>query len=230
MGSSGTELLATSGDALRVWEYSGDAPNGGQMSGYVNAKPSNGGHRLTLKSTLSGVSYALCLHYASANEKIVESAATREHWCTNHELLLERKSSLDDCDVLYRHDLYSMEYRDCDSRNPTDCSWPRSVRCCLASGIYGHLRFRGRWRLFTRFRPSLTRAFDHPVRNANAETHERRRAGCSRSRTTRNCSFTADRIQSSGCKLYEYLPYRQQWHTNIGYAESRTAGLGIEGA
>lgn len=122
MGSSGTELLATSGDALRVWEYSGDAPNGGQMSGYVNAKPSNGGHRLTLKSTLSGVSYALCLPYVSANEKTVESAATREHWCTNYKLLLERKSSLNDCDILNRHDLYRMEYRDRDSRNPTDCS------------------------------------------------------------------------------------------------------------
>lgn len=48
----GTELLATAGDALRVWEYAGD----GQMqgTGYVGSKPT-GGHRLTLKSTLSGV-------------------------------------------------------------------------------------------------------------------------------------------------------------------------------
>jgi len=53
-GSNGTELLATSGDALRVWEYAGDTSNGGPMSGYVNVKQTGGGHRLTLKSTLSG--------------------------------------------------------------------------------------------------------------------------------------------------------------------------------
>lgn len=47
----GTELLATSGDALRVWEYAGDGQM--QSSGYVGSKPT-GGHRLTLKSTLSG--------------------------------------------------------------------------------------------------------------------------------------------------------------------------------
>ncbi|KAI5123856.1 hypothetical protein M0805_005673 [Coniferiporia weirii] len=53
MGAAGAELLATSGDALRVWEYAGDAapPPG---AGYVGAKQSGGGHRLTLKSTLSG--------------------------------------------------------------------------------------------------------------------------------------------------------------------------------
>lgn len=54
-GGNGTELLATSGDALRVWEYAGDTSNGVPMSGYVNVKQTGGGHRLTLKSTLSGV-------------------------------------------------------------------------------------------------------------------------------------------------------------------------------
>lgn len=52
----GVELLATSGDALRVWEYAGDptGATGGQM-GYVGMKQPTGSHRLTLKSTLSGV-------------------------------------------------------------------------------------------------------------------------------------------------------------------------------
>ncbi|KII92490.1 hypothetical protein PLICRDRAFT_102733 [Plicaturopsis crispa FD-325 SS-3] len=53
--SSSTELLATTGDALRVWEYSSDAQPA--MSGYVGRQPSSSaGHRLTLKTALSGQS------------------------------------------------------------------------------------------------------------------------------------------------------------------------------
>jgi WD repeat-containing protein 68 len=48
-----TELLATTGDALRVWEYSSDSPP--SISGYVGRQPSSGGHSLTLKTALSGV-------------------------------------------------------------------------------------------------------------------------------------------------------------------------------
>jgi len=47
------ELLATTGDALRVWEYFGDAPPA--SSAYVGRQPTGGGHRLTLKTALSGV-------------------------------------------------------------------------------------------------------------------------------------------------------------------------------
>lgn len=47
------ELLATTGDALRVWEYFGDAPPA--SSAYVGRQPSGSGHRLTLKTALSGV-------------------------------------------------------------------------------------------------------------------------------------------------------------------------------
>ncbi|KAI6021480.1 WD40-repeat-containing domain protein [Pisolithus microcarpus] len=52
--SPSTELLATTSDALRVWEYSGDAPLA--SSAYVGRQPSGGGHRLTLKTGLSGQS------------------------------------------------------------------------------------------------------------------------------------------------------------------------------
>ncbi|KAG1752999.1 WD40-repeat-containing domain protein [Suillus lakei] len=48
------ELLATTGDALRVWEYFGDAPPA--SSAYVGRQPTGGGHRLTLKTALSGQS------------------------------------------------------------------------------------------------------------------------------------------------------------------------------
>lgn len=56
--SASSELLATAGDALRVWEYANDG-HGVQGSGYVGVKQTGGGHRLTLKSTLSGVSFNL---------------------------------------------------------------------------------------------------------------------------------------------------------------------------
>ncbi|THH20784.1 hypothetical protein EW146_g642 [Bondarzewia mesenterica] len=51
--ASTTELLATTGDALRVWEYTSDASPA--VSNFVGRQPSAGGHRLTLKSALSGV-------------------------------------------------------------------------------------------------------------------------------------------------------------------------------
>lgn len=48
-----TELLATTGDALRIWEYSSDQqPN---ASSYVGRQASGGGHRLALRAALSGV-------------------------------------------------------------------------------------------------------------------------------------------------------------------------------
>ena len=50
------ELLATTGDALRVWEYASDGTAGGGAGGYVGRQPGGGGHRLTLKTALSGVS------------------------------------------------------------------------------------------------------------------------------------------------------------------------------
>jgi WD repeat-containing protein 68 len=57
--SPSTELLATTGDALRVWEYSSDAQP--VMSGYVGRQPASAGHRLTLKTALSGVRAMACL-------------------------------------------------------------------------------------------------------------------------------------------------------------------------
>ncbi|CAL1708190.1 unnamed protein product [Somion occarium] len=47
-----SELLATTGDALRVWEYSSDAPH--TMSSFVGRPSSGGGHRLSLRAALSG--------------------------------------------------------------------------------------------------------------------------------------------------------------------------------
>ncbi|KAJ3526928.1 hypothetical protein NM688_g8197 [Phlebia brevispora] len=48
-----TELLASTGDALKIWEYSNDVPMG--MSAFVGRQPSGTGHRITLKATLAGV-------------------------------------------------------------------------------------------------------------------------------------------------------------------------------
>lgn len=56
LAGANAELLATSGDALRVWELAESVSAG---SGYVGMKASGGSHRLTLKSTLSGVRSSL---------------------------------------------------------------------------------------------------------------------------------------------------------------------------
>ncbi|KAJ7594749.1 WD40 repeat-like protein [Mycena floridula] len=50
--SPATELLATTGDALRVWEYSSDIAS--TMSNYVGRQAGNGSHNLSLKTALSG--------------------------------------------------------------------------------------------------------------------------------------------------------------------------------
>lgn len=49
-----SELLATTGDALRVWEYASDGQQG--MTQYVGRPASGGGHRLSLRAALSGQS------------------------------------------------------------------------------------------------------------------------------------------------------------------------------
>lgn len=52
--SASTELLATTGDALRIWEYNGDAPPA--SSTFVGRQPAiSSGHSLTMKTALSGV-------------------------------------------------------------------------------------------------------------------------------------------------------------------------------
>jgi WD repeat-containing protein 68 len=49
-----TELLATTGDSLRIFEYTSDAPIA--SSSFVGRQATSGGHRLSLKAALSGVS------------------------------------------------------------------------------------------------------------------------------------------------------------------------------
>lgn len=70
--SASTELLATTGDALRVWEYSGDGPV--TSSNYVGRQPSvSSGHSLTMKTALSGVSAVLfsfpCVNFRFSSQK-----------------------------------------------------------------------------------------------------------------------------------------------------------------
>jgi WD repeat-containing protein 68 len=59
--SPSTELLATTGDALRVWEYSSDAPP--STSGYVGRQSTSGTHTLALKTALSGVCSFCSVHF-----------------------------------------------------------------------------------------------------------------------------------------------------------------------
>lgn len=54
-----SELLATTGDALRIWEYRSDAQPA--MSSYVGRQPTGSGHQLSLRAALSGVSLMLSI-------------------------------------------------------------------------------------------------------------------------------------------------------------------------
>jgi DDB1- and CUL4-associated factor 7 len=50
-----TELLATTGDVLRIWEYVSDV-GASATSTYVGRQPTGSGHRLSVRGALSGVS------------------------------------------------------------------------------------------------------------------------------------------------------------------------------
>lgn len=91
--SSTTELLATTGDALRVFEYSNDdAP---QVSNYVGRQPAiSGGHTLALKTALSGVRALtrIFLHMFALHLRTTPAAiksANTVYGCSVNKLLLE---------------------------------------------------------------------------------------------------------------------------------------------
>jgi DDB1- and CUL4-associated factor 7 len=102
--SSTTELLATTGDALRVFEYCNDDPP--PVSNYVGRQASTpGGHTLALKTALSGVrvlssfSLIVALHLWTMPSAI-ESANT-VYGCSTNELLVEREGSRSYRDLIY---------------------------------------------------------------------------------------------------------------------------------
>lgn len=74
-----TELLATTGDSLRVFEYTSDAPLA--SSSYVGRQPSGGGHRLSLKASLSGVSvlYPLSKRRRNPQRRSVFTSSNRKY-------------------------------------------------------------------------------------------------------------------------------------------------------
>jgi WD repeat-containing protein 68 len=95
--SSNTEFLATTADALRVWEYSNDGT--ADVSSYVGRQPTNpGNHSLTMKIALSGV----CILRRTNFHTIVFISLTAiqssepVHWRSLDQLLLERKITQSD--------------------------------------------------------------------------------------------------------------------------------------
>jgi WD repeat-containing protein 68 len=97
--SASTELLATTGDALRVWEYSGDGSV--TSSNYVGRQPSvSSGHSLTMKTALSGVSVIL-FSFACVNFHLAVKSAKPICRSTIDELFMEREVSEFDRDRVY---------------------------------------------------------------------------------------------------------------------------------
>ena len=48
-----SELLASTSDVLKIWEYANDVPM--SVSAFVGRQPASAGHRISIKATLSGV-------------------------------------------------------------------------------------------------------------------------------------------------------------------------------
>lgn len=120
----GAELLATTSDALRVWEYVGDAPLA--SSAYVGRQPSGGGHRLTLKTALSGVSALtrlvfLATLFTPSGHAAIQSAESGLG-SASHEFLVERKGAQSDRDIVDRHDVYGVEHRLGNGDHAADCT------------------------------------------------------------------------------------------------------------
>lgn len=98
--SPATELLATTGDALRVWEYSSDAP--APVSGYVGRQSTATGHNLSLKTALSGVRL-LTHHRALINSSSTATAIQSTEpvdGCSTDQLFVEREGSESGCNIL----------------------------------------------------------------------------------------------------------------------------------
>ena len=97
--SPSTELLATTGDALRVWEYNGDGPV--TSSNYVGRQPPvSSGHSLTMKTALSGVCSFLFL-FACVNFVLAVESAKPICRSTTDELFVEREVAKSHRDRFY---------------------------------------------------------------------------------------------------------------------------------
>lgn len=86
--SANTELIATTSDALRVWEYSSDVPV--DVSSYVGRPPPDSGHHsLIMKTALSGVcsvlvdtlSHTFTTSYSNQRFRINQLG---RHWPISH--------------------------------------------------------------------------------------------------------------------------------------------------
>ena len=84
----GTELLASTSDALKIWEYSNDAAL--SVASFVGRSPGGSGHRLTQKATLSGVRRILhASRYARLTPEAAEQGAKQHSWRAINQLLVE---------------------------------------------------------------------------------------------------------------------------------------------
>jgi len=89
--SANSELIATTSDALRVWEYSSDGPV--NVSSYVGRLPSNSGqHSLVMKTALSGVCSALIdSPFPMLKYPIAIKGPESINWGATDQFLVERK-------------------------------------------------------------------------------------------------------------------------------------------
>ncbi|KAK7035226.1 hypothetical protein VNI00_011993 [Paramarasmius palmivorus] len=133
--SHSTELLATTGDALRIWEYIGDNPP--PISTYVGRQPTSSGHSLNLKTTLSGQSKV----HNPSNGQTTGAPLTNFSWNEKVPSLLVTSSIDTTCTVWNIDTCSAMTQLIAHDREVYDVAWlPNSTDIFVSVGADGSLR------------------------------------------------------------------------------------------
>jgi len=197
-----TELLATTGDSLRVFEYTSDAPIA--SSSFVGRQPSSGGHRLSLKAALSGVRPSHTPLYAELpTGRTLPSTAIQgtgpERRGATHQFFVEREDAEPRGHVLNRHDMYSLEFGHVNGGDAAHRARPRGVRRRVVAQFDRYLRLSRRRRLSARVRPTQPRTQHDPLRDAPAKEP-------AADRPPTLVAAVTHRVQPKRPKLYEHVP------------------------
>ena len=80
--SPAVELLATTGDALRIWEYSSEGSPA--SSGYVGRGSQSASHSLHMKTALSGASHQVLPYSFTITDPSISSSPRLRHRTTEH--------------------------------------------------------------------------------------------------------------------------------------------------
>lgn len=161
-----SELLASTGDILRVWAFGVDGQGGG--GGYVG-RGAPVQYSLTARHQLSGVCFVHCfVEDVELRRRSTDKKHERD-LRPAHVLLVEHDQPGPHRHRIRRHHLHRLGHRGRPGRDAAHRARSRRLRRRLAAHQHRHLRLRRCRRLFTCIRPALARALDDSVRDARPE-------------------------------------------------------------